>query len=203
MHNVPLRVPVVSVSSDSASAISRNAALTRRWKASPASVGRAERVVRRMRTTPSSASSAVSDRLTDCNDRRRRLAARVSELLLGPDGSHMVAPTRRISSAWQSALMLREGPRLSAACCETGDGSHVDVYLTKTTDYRMLLLGGSRRQPQLLKWTEKRGSVVVAAGEEVPGAAYTLRLRHGEDDVRLLSETLVAELVAAQAWLSS
>ncbi len=97
--------------------------------------------------------------------------------------------------------MLRECPRLPAVGCETGDWSHVDVYLTKTTDYRMLLLGGSRWEPQLLDWTGQRGTTVVAVGAEVPGASYTLRYPHDEDDdVRLLTETLVAELVAARAW---
>ena len=127
---------------------------------------------------------------------------RLAELLLGPDGTHVVAPARRISSAYQSALMLREGPRLRAYGCETGDWSHVDVYLTKTTDYRMLLLGGSRWEPQLLDWTSQRGSTVVGVGTEVPGAAYSLRYPHDDDDdVRLLVETTVAELVAAKAWL--
>ena len=133
---------------------------------------------------------------------RRWVAPELAELLLGAHGTHVVAPARRISSAYQSALMLREGPRLPAVGCETGDWSHVDVYLTKTTDYRMLLLGGSRWEPQLLDWTSRRGSTVVAVGTDVPGAAYTLRYRHDDnDDVRLLTETLVAELVAAHAWL--
>jgi glutamine---fructose-6-phosphate transaminase (isomerizing) len=126
---------------------------------------------------------------------------RVAELLLGPDGTHVVAPARRISSAYQSALMLREGPRLRAYGCETGDWSHVDVYLTKTTDYRMLLLGGSRWEEPLLEWTSQRGSTVVGVGTEVPGAAYSVRYAHDDDDdVRLLAETTVAELVAARAW---
>ena len=94
---------------------------------------------------------------------------RVAELLLGPDGTHVVAPARRISSAYQSALMLREGPRLRAYGCETGDWSHVDVYLTKTTDYRMLLLGGSRWEEPLLEWTSQRGSTVVGVGPRCPG----------------------------------
>jgi hypothetical protein len=99
--------------------------------------------------------------------------------------------------------MLREGPRLPAAGCETGDWSHVDVYLTKTTDYRMLLLGGSRWEPQLLDWTGQRGTTVVAVGAQVPGATETLRYVHDDvDDVRLLTETLVGELLAAHAWLS-
>ena len=126
---------------------------------------------------------------------------RVAELLLGPDGTHVVAPARRISSAYQSALMLREGPRLRAYGCETGDWSHVDVYLTKTTDYRMLLLGGSRWEEPLLEWTSQRGSTVVVVGTEVPGAARSVRYAHDDDDdVRLLAETTVAELVAARAW---
>ena len=61
----------------------------------------------------------------------------LSAAVLGPDGTHVVAPARRLSSALQSALMLREGPRLPAVGCETADWSHVDVYLTKTTDYRL------------------------------------------------------------------
>lgn len=145
------------------------------------------------------AAAATEDLLTRADEWRPRLA----EGLLGPDGTHVVAPARRLSSAFQSALMLREGPRLKAVGCETGDWSHVDVYLTKTTDYRMLLLGGSRWEPQLLDWTRQRGTTVVAVGAEVPGVTDTLRYRHDDvDDVRLLTEALVGELLAAHAWLS-
>jgi hypothetical protein len=113
----------------------------------------------------------------------------------------VVAPARRISSALQSALMLREGPRLPAAGGETADWSHVDVYLTKTTDYRLVLLAGSRWEPELLDWVGQRGSTLVAVGGEVPGAAMSVRYPHDDvDDVRLLTETLVVELVAAAAW---
>ena len=122
-------------------------------------------------------------------------------LLVGPQGTHVVAPARRLSSAQQSALMLREGPRLPAYACETGDWSHVDVYLTKSTDYRMLLLAGSRWEDELLRWTAERGSTVVAVGADVEGAAHSLRYAGDEDDdVRLLTETLVAELLAADLW---
>jgi len=97
--------------------------------------------------------------------------------------------------------MLREGPRLPAVGCETADWSHVDVYLTKTLDYRLVLLAGSRWEPELLDWVGRRGSTVVAVGAEVPGAAVTVRYPHDdEDDVRLLTETLVCELLAADAW---
>ena len=125
----------------------------------------------------------------------------VAGLLLGPDGTTFVAPARRLSSAQQGALMLREVPRLPAIACETGDWSHIDVYLTKTTDYRMLLLPGSTWEPQLWDWTTQRGSTVVIAGADAEQAAYVLRYANDtEDDVRLLAEPLIASLVAARTW---
>jgi fructoselysine-6-P-deglycase FrlB-like protein len=125
----------------------------------------------------------------------------VSEMLLGPAGTHLAAPAHRFCSAQQGALMLREGPRLPAVGCETGDWSHVDVYLTKTTDYRLLVFAGSAWEPQMAEWTTARGSTVVAVGGSVPGAGYEVRYPGDtDDDVRLLSEVLVPELVAARAW---
>ena len=128
----------------------------------------------------------------------------VSELLLGPDGTYLSAPAHRLCSAQQGALMLREGPRRSAVACETGDWSHVDVYLTKTTDYRLLVFAGSQWEPQLAEWTRARGSTVVGVGGEVPGAQHVVRYANDtEDDVRLLTEVLVPELLAAAAWRSA
>ena len=100
--------------------------------------------------------------------------------------------------------MLRECPRRPAVGCETGDWSHVDVYLTKTTDYRLLVFAGSPWEPQMAEWTSARGSTVVGVGDEVPGARYTLRYPHDSvDDVALLTEVLVPELVAARSWLTA
>lgn len=125
----------------------------------------------------------------------------VSDLLLGPTGTHFAAPAHRFCSAQQAALMLREGPRLAAVGCETGDWSHVDVYLTKTTDYRLAVFAGSAWEAQLAEWTAARGSTVVGIGGNVPGAGYHLRYPGDtDDDVRLLTEVLVPELVAAAAW---
>lgn len=146
------------------------------------------------------AAAEASEHLLDTQD---TWLPRLSELLLGPDGTAVVAPARRLSSAYQSALMLREGPRRPAVGCETGDWSHVDVYLTKTTDYRMALFAGSAWERQLIDWTSQRGSTVVGIGADIPGAAHCLRYRHDEDDeVRLLAETLVIELLAARTWLA-
>lgn len=127
----------------------------------------------------------------------------VASLLDGPGGSHVVAPARRLSSAQQSALMLREGPRRPAVACEAGDWAHVDVYLTKNTDYRLLSYAGSAWDPGILEWTLPRSTTVVSVGGPLDGAAYTLRYPGDtDDDVRLLAETLVAELVAASLWLA-
>jgi hypothetical protein len=125
----------------------------------------------------------------------------VSGLLLGPSGTHLAAPAHRLCSAQQGALMLREGPRRSAVGCETGDWSHVDVYLTKTTDYRLLVFAGSEWEPQLCEWTKARGSTVVGVGGAIAGSQYDIRYEgDADDDVKLLTEVLVPELVAAAAW---
>lgn len=130
----------------------------------------------------------------------------VSEVLDGPHGTWLLAPAERLSSALQGALMLREGPRRAADGCETGDWNHVDVYLTKTLDYRALVFAGSRFDTAAEKWMRERGSrfVVVGAGHDdtvLAAAEYALRHPHDHDPVvRLLAEITVADLVAAEWW---
>src|SRR5689334_16958235 len=106
----------------------------------------------------------------------------------------MSARVERLSSALQSALMFREGPRVPADGCETGDWSHVDVHLTKTLHYRALFFPGSHYDDPALDRLHQRESTVVAVGGEVRGAARAVRFRHDADSrVRLLTEALVAE----------
>ncbi len=126
----------------------------------------------------------------------------VATLLGGPDGTWLLAPAERMANALQGALMLREGPRRAADGCETGDWNHVDVYLTKTLDYRALVFTGSRFDADAVQWMRERRSTYVAVGGHLPGAAHELRYP-GDDDpmVALLTEVLVAELVAAHWWL--
>lgn len=144
---------------------------------------------------------AAAEASADLLARRGEWIDPMIELLVGPDGTAFVAPGRRLSSAQQSALMMREGPRLPAIACETGDWSHIDVYLTKTTDYRMLLFTGSPWEAQLLDWCHKRGTTVVALGADVPGARLSMRYLHDDvDDVRLLTEPIVAECIAQSIW---
>ncbi|MGW5667571.1 SIS domain-containing protein [Micromonospora sp. NPDC003776] len=146
----------------------------------------------------------AADATEDLLNRRDQWLPATADLLDGPHGIYALAPAERLSSALQSALMVREGPRRPADGCETGDWSHVDVYLTRTLDYRALFFPGSRYDAPALDWLRQRGSTVLAVGAEVAGAAATVRY-HGDDDpeVRLLTETLVAELVAASWWASS
>ncbi|MFI7695904.1 SIS domain-containing protein [Nonomuraea sp. NPDC049655] len=137
----------------------------------------------------------------DLLDRRDEWLPLTMELLDGPDGVYTIAPAERLSSAEQSALMFREGPRRAADACEAGDWSHVDVYLTKTLDYRALLFPGSRYDEQAMDWVRERGSTVLSVGGEVKDAAAAIRYAHDDDPgVALLTETLVAELVAAYWW---
>lgn len=85
---------------------------------------------------------------------------------------------------------------------ETGDWSHVDLYLTKTQDYRALFFAGSIWDEQALEWMTERQSTWVSVGAGVDGgplrdAAVTVRYT-GDDSPRVaqLAEVLVAESVA-------
>ena len=116
---------------------------------------------------------------------------------------YTIAPDERISSALQSALMLREGPRVAADATETGDWLHVDVYLSRHPGYTALLYPGSRFDAGVMDWARKRGSTIVAVGAPVVGAATTVGYPHAGDPlVATLAEAGVAELLAAELWLS-
>ncbi|MEV5413816.1 SIS domain-containing protein [Thermopolyspora sp. NPDC052614] len=145
----------------------------------------------------------AAEATADLLDRRDEWLPEAVALLDGPDGVYTIAPAERLSSAEQSALMFREGPRRQADACETGDWAHVDVYLTKTRDYRAILYTGSRHDEQAMEWIRARASTVLAVGGEAQGQAAAIRYRHDDDpDVALLTETLVAELIAAELWKS-
>ena len=133
-------------------------------------------------------------------DTREGWLPEVAALVVDAELTQATAPAHRISSALQSALMLREGPRLNASAAETGDWLHVDVYLTKRPGYRTLLYTGSPFDKDVLEWARSRSSPVITVGEVVAGAAAHVPLRAKTDAVRALVETGVAELVAARLW---
>ncbi|MEU4548181.1 SIS domain-containing protein [Nonomuraea dietziae] len=143
----------------------------------------------------------TAEATSDLLERREQWLPLALDLLDGPNGVYAIAPAERMSSAEQSALMVREGPRRPADACESGDWSHVDVYLTKTLSYRALLFPGSAYDAQAMDWVRQRGSTVLTVGGHVEGERGSIRYAHDEDpDVALLTETLVAELVAAHWW---
>ncbi len=116
--------------------------------------------------------------------------------------TYTIAPAERLSSALQSALMLREGPRLAADATETGDWLHVDVYLSKRPGYTALLFPGSRYDEGVLAYARERLSILIAVGRSLEGAAQTIPITGANDPLTaLLTETGVAELLAAELWL--
>jgi glutamine---fructose-6-phosphate transaminase (isomerizing) len=121
--------------------------------------------------------------------------------LLGRPAIHVVAPAERSGSAEQSALMLREVPRVRADACETGDWSHVDVYLSKLPGLGLVLLRGSAWEAELMEWVASRKCPVVTVGGALPGAAVDIPVPGGEDPiVRMLAEVRVCELLAGQLY---
>ena len=145
-------------------------------------------------------SHATADLLRTSGDWLPEIAAS----LASPNGLYLLAPAERMASALQGALMIREGPRLPAVGCETGDWAHVDVYLTKTLDYRAIVFPGSRWDVGAVEWLRKRGSTFVAVGGEIAGAARAIRYAGDDDpDVARSAEVLVPELLAAAWWQAS
>jgi fructoselysine-6-P-deglycase FrlB-like protein len=115
--------------------------------------------------------------------------------------TYAIAPASRISSSLQSALMLREGPRVPADATETGDWSHVDVYLTKHPNYTALLFPGSPYDAEALRWLRERDSTYISIGRQVDGAALHIPFPHADDAlVAALVDVTVAELAAATWW---
>jgi glutamine---fructose-6-phosphate transaminase (isomerizing) len=146
----------------------------------------------------------AADATEDLLARRDEWLPETVRLLTATGRAFILAPVERLANAEQGALMLREGPRLDASVCETGDWLHVDVYLTKTLDYRALLFAGSRFDAAAMTWLRDREATVVAVGGDRDGARRAIRYA-GDDDpaVALLTEVLVAELVAASVWAAT
>ncbi len=143
------------------------------------------------------AAERAADATQELLDGRAAWLPHAVEVLGDDQPVFVIAPQARISSAEQGALMFREGPRLTADACETGDWLHVDVYLTKPLEYRALLFAGSRFDDDVARWIADRGGRVIRVG----GVRESVRYR-GDDDtgVALLTETLSPELVAADVW---
>jgi fructoselysine-6-P-deglycase FrlB-like protein len=136
--------------------------------------------------------------LRDC---RGTWLEELAERIAAATTTYWVAPAERSSSALQSALMLREGPRLAADATETGDWLHVDVYLSRRPGYTALLYPGSRFDEGVMAYARERDATIVVFGRDVAGAAKIVPLEDADRPfVPLLVETGVAELIAAELW---
>jgi glutamine---fructose-6-phosphate transaminase (isomerizing) len=116
-------------------------------------------------------------------------------------GVWVAAPAERIGTAEQSALMLREGPRIVADACETGDWLHVDVYLTKRPGYLLLLHSGSAYDDEVVGWRAERGFELISIGRPVAGSTGAIDFPGSDDPVvAAIAGTVVAEVLAAELW---
>jgi fructoselysine-6-P-deglycase FrlB-like protein len=146
----------------------------------------------------------AADAIADIYSRKEMWLPELINHIKSPAGSYYIAPADRFCNAQQSALMMRESPRLPSVPCETGDWSHIDVYLTKTLDYRAILFPGSKWEDQLFKWTQERQSKVMTIGFDHPHATSSIRYKNDSDPlVRLLAETTFAELLAQHLWVTA
>ena len=116
------------------------------------------------------------------------------------DGIYLMAPAERYGSSLQGALMFREGPRFPADGCETGDWSHVDVYLTKTLDYKALIFSGSIWDQQAVDWLNNRKSSFGSIGNYQQGNIASIEIESDDVLTQILTELLVPELMAAKLW---
>ena len=146
----------------------------------------------------------AADAIADIYSRKEVWLPELINHIKSPTGSYYIAPADRLCNAQQSALMMRESPRLPSVACETGDWSHIDVYLTKTLDYRAILFPGSIWEDQLFKWTQERGTKVLTIGFDHPHATLSLRYKNDSDPlVRLLAETTFAEILGQHLWVTA
>lgn len=126
---------------------------------------------------------------------------RFTAALDSPTGPHFLAPAERLCSAQHAALALRQGPVLAAHAFETGEWSHTGRYLAAISDYRAVLFTGSQYDERVSEHLRQLHGTFVAVGGTVEGAAAELRyLGDGDADIRLLTEPLVGELLAAHWW---
>jgi glucosamine 6-phosphate synthetase-like amidotransferase/phosphosugar isomerase protein len=121
-------------------------------------------------------------------------------LTTSDNGIWLMSPAERSGSALQGALMFREGPKVKADGCETGDWSHVDVYLTKSLDYKALMFTGSVWDQQAIEWLVNRNSSFGSIGSYSKGNIASINIEDGNTLFKLLTELLIPELMSANLW---
>lgn len=139
--------------------------------------------------TPASLASTVKDLASAIKGRERWLPD-MADAIDGASAIDVLADAAILGLAEQSALMLREAPRLTATAHDTGDWLHTAVYLA-LPGHRALLFPGAAADAEVIDTIERRGGVVVPMPS---GAADSDPFR------RTIVESVTAELLAAELW---
>lgn len=115
---------------------------------------------------------------------------------------HVLGDGARAGTTEQTALMLREAPRIAAMPFDTGDWLHVGLYTLYPGD-AVLLLAGSPADVEAVDTIHRRGGIVVAVGPATPGSDVHVPLPDAalrDPSVRALVEPAVADLLAVELW---
>jgi len=130
---------------------------------------------------------SIAPRLPEPVDALDLTDARYLAIVTDADGLAALPAVRE-----PDGLLRRAGP---------GNGVAEALLALLARTYRLLVFAGSEGEAQLAEWTTARGSTVIGVGGNVKAAQYNLRYPGDADDtVRLLTEVLVPELIAARAW---
>ena len=138
--------------------------------------------------SPSSLSSTVAD-LALAIESAEPWVTETADAIDGAAAIDVLADASLLGLADQSALMLREAPRLPATAHDTGDWLHTAVYLA-IPGHRVLLFPGSTADDEVIATVERRGGTVIT----MPGAAESDPIR------RAIVGSVSAELLAGELW---
>jgi fructoselysine-6-P-deglycase FrlB-like protein len=128
--------------------------------------------------------------LSSAIDRLDRWASETADAIDGAVAIDVMADAGLIGLAQQSALLLREAPRLPAMAHDTGDWLHTAVYLA-IPGHRVLLFPGAAADAEVIATVERRGGMAIAVPRLVAEA---------DPFHRAIVESVAAELLAAELW---
>ena len=124
-----------------------------------------------------------------------------ADRLDGAPAIDVVSGAAELGIAEQAALMLREGPRLSAAAHETSEWSHTAIY-TAFPGHRLIVLTGSPADAATVRIVNGRGGTAISVGARaIDGVAQHIPVASTADRyARAIVTSVVAELLAAELW---
>ena len=115
---------------------------------------------------------------------------------------HVLGDGSRIGGVEQTALMLREAPRIEATAYDTGDWLHAGLYTVFPGD-TVLLFTGSAADDEVIATIRARGCRIVSVGARVDGTDVHVPLPDAvleAPEIRALVEPVIGELLAAELW---